>query len=238
MAIYYVNGQEINIPIHQQPFGQGSEGNLYLVKNKLYKIYHLCALNEGFGNKKTYHQSLLEVQGMFEKFILPESLIFDKEGNYAGYVTKRIGNKKQTRVGITNGSWDKFIENLKDFETEINLLSEHRFLAIDIGFHNSIFLPEDGNLYMIDPGRYHHQSFFTVADYVKKNRLILEDYFLHMLKREIIYFKLVPDRKITVLIQMLKEEKKDRSYGEYFEEVAEKSESIHAFIKKKSRYLH
>ena len=115
MAIYYVDGTKINIPIHQKPFGQGSEGSLYLLNHKLYKIYYPKTLNEGFGNKKTYHQSLLEVKHLFKKFILPESLIFDADGNYAGYVTELVGDEKTKKEGITNESWDKLITNLKDF---------------------------------------------------------------------------------------------------------------------------
>lgn len=29
MAIYYVDGEKVNIPITKKPFGKGSEGSLY-----------------------------------------------------------------------------------------------------------------------------------------------------------------------------------------------------------------
>ena len=238
MAIYYVNGEKINIPTNKKPFGQGSEGSLYLVGDRLYKIYNHYALNEGFGNKKVYHQSLLQAKDLFKKFILPESLIFDIDGNYVGYVTPLIGDKSKKKEGITSGSWDNFITNLKDFENEIKILSENRFLAVDIGFHNSIYSTKDGNLYMIDPGRYHHQSFFAIGDYSRRNNLMLEDYFFHMLEREIIFFKLVPNNKGNLLARKLKEEKGELSYSEYFEEISETEENIHDFLKKKSISLH
>lgn len=237
MAIYYVNGGKINIPTHKRPFGKGSEGNLYLVNDKLYKIYNTDALNEGFGNKKIYHQSLLGLNEQFKKFILPESLIFDVNGNYVGYVTPLVGDKRKKKEGITSSSFDNFITNLKDIENEINLLSENRFLAIDVGYHNSIYSENDSNLYMIDPGRYHHQSFFSISDYTRRNKLMLDDYFLNMLEKEIIHFKLVPNRMAILLARMIAEERKDYKYSEYFEDIAEKEESIHEFLIKKGKNL-
>jgi len=237
MAIYYVNGEKINIPASKKPFGKGSEGCLYLINDKLYKIYYPSSLNEGFGNKRVYHQSLLAVKDKFNKFILPEDLIFDENGNYVGYTTILVGDKSKKREGITSGTWDNLVTNLKDFENEIKLLSENRFLTVDLGFHNSVFSKEDGNLYMIDPGRYHHESLFTVHDYHKRNKLMLENYFFHMLEREIIHFKLVPGKKAMLLAKKIQEEKLDRSYSEYFEEISQKEESIHEFIKKKGRFL-
>lgn len=238
MAIYYVNGEKIKIPTDKKPFGQGSEGSLYLIKDKLYKIYDSFTLNEGFGNKKIYHQSLLELNGMFEKFILPDALIFDENGTYCGYVTPLVGNKSKNKDGVTILDWDNFIGNLRDIENEIDLLSENRFLTVDVGYHNSIFSKENGNLYMIDPGRYHHQSYFTICDYKRKNKLILEDYFTRMLEREILSFKLVTSKKVKPLISMIKDEKNDISYSEYFESVKEKESSVHEFFKVKGRYIH
>jgi len=237
MAIFYVDGGKINIPTYRKPFGFGSEGNLYLVNDKLYKIYNANALNEGFGNKKIYHQSLLGLKDSFKKFILPESLIFNEHGDYVGYVTELVGDKSKRKEGITEGSWDNFIKNIKDFETEIDLLSNNRFFTVDIGFHNSIFSKDDGNLYMVDPGRYHHETFFTLSDYTRKNRMMLEDYFFHMLQRETAYFKLAPIKEVSSLIGKLKDEKNDLSYSEYFENASDKYDSIHQFIKSKGKWL-
>lgn len=38
MAIYYIDNRIINIYWYHKPFTQGSEGRLYLIDNKLYKI--------------------------------------------------------------------------------------------------------------------------------------------------------------------------------------------------------
>ena len=82
MAKYYVQGKEVIINTNKKEFASGSEGKLYIVDDKVYKIYHQSALNEGFGNKKTYHQSLLGLSEFYDHYVLPTDLIFDEEGNY------------------------------------------------------------------------------------------------------------------------------------------------------------
>lgn len=75
--------------------------------------------------------------------------------------------------------------------------------------YNSIYYEEDGNLYMIDPGRYHPQSSFTSQDYINNNKkLLLDKYLINMIKEEIKHFKLVPDDKVHRLVRLLEEEKK------------------------------
>lgn len=237
MAKYYVDGKLVEIPIQKKAFGEGSEGKLYLLGGKLYKIYNPEALNDGLGNKRFYHQALLEVKDLFNTYVLPESLIFEEKGSYVGYMTEKVGEKKKQKEGITEETWPYFIENLEELEKETDLLSENRFLAIDMGFHNSIFSKENHKLYIVDPGRYHHQSYFTIGDYYRRNHLILNDYFFHMLEREIIYFKLMPYRKSTILVKKIEQEKGERSYSKYFEQVSQEYDSIHEFFKEKGKYL-
>ena len=143
---------------------------MYLINDKLYKIYNPEALNEGFGNKKNFHQSLLGMSDSFHSFILPEDLIFDENGEYVGYVTKLV-DKNKNKEGITGLDWDNFISNIRNLEIETEMLSEERFLLIDVAFHNAIFNRETGNLYMIDPGRYRHYNYFSLADYKKRNKI-------------------------------------------------------------------
>lgn len=71
MGKYYIQGKEIVINTNKKEFSSGSEGKLYVIGNKVYKIYHTVALNEGFGNKKIYHQSLLGLNKMFKHYVLP-----------------------------------------------------------------------------------------------------------------------------------------------------------------------
>lgn len=239
MKTYYVDGEIIKIPDNKKPFGQGSEGKLYLINNKLYKVYYPNALNEGFGNKKNYHQSLLEIKNCFKKIILPESLMFESNRTYSycGYVTEVVGNGKKKKEGVTTLPWNLFISNIHDFEQEMDLLTENRFLAIDFVFQNSVFSEEDGNLYMVDPGRYHHVSYFTIVDYQRQNQLILNEYFIRMLEREMIYFRLIPNRKIKGFIYQLQEEREDKPFSEYFLENSEKYPNIQEMIKTKGKYL-
>lgn len=236
MAIYYINGEKVNIPTNKKPFGYGSEGKLYLIGDKLYKIYNPEALNEGFGNKKIYHQSLLGLSREFESFVLPEDLIFDEDGNYVGYVTKLVGEKKN-KEGITRLDWNDFISNIKNLEIETAMLSENRFLLIDLAFHNSIFNQEEGKLYMVDPGRYRHYNYFSVSDYKSRNNIILTDYFKHMLRMDINYFKIMHKNKMYPLVNVISNEIGTGSYSDYFEEKKGKYDSVHEFLQVKSRFV-
>lgn len=236
MSKFYVQGKEIIINTNKKEFAGGSEGKLYLAGDKIYKIYHKNALNEGFGNKKIYHQSLLGLSDLYNHYVLPTDLIFDEEGNYVGYVTPLI-NKKKQKEGVTNLDWDNFITNITEIEKETDMLSESRFLLVDLGFHNSLFNPDDKKLYLVDPGRYHHQSLFTISDYKRRNKMMLSDYFKHMLEREIFYFKLVDKNKVTQLTNEIVTELDGRRYSEFFEEKEKSYDTLHEFIKTKAKFL-
>ena len=232
---YYVDGKIITISDNQKKFNSGSEGKLYKIDNYIYKIYYPNTLNEGFGNKKIYHQSLLGISDKFESIVLPTSLIFDELGNYVGYKCPMVG--ENDKIGLTELDWNIFIENIEKLEEEILLLSENRFLAVDFAFHNSIYSKEMQKLYMVDPGRYHHQAYFTLNDYINKNKLILEEYIFHMLEREIISYKLTTPKKATMLIKSIASAKEDLTYSEYFYDNSAKYENVHEMIKVKSRYI-
>lgn len=117
------------------------------------------------------------------------------------------------------------------------LLSENRFLLADLGYHNSLFNKKDKQLYMVDPGRYHHQSLFTISDYKRCNQMMLSEYFKHMLKCEMFYFKLVNKNKIPLILDNIENELDGKRYSDYFEKNVTEYDSIHEFLKIKSRFL-
>lgn len=236
MAKFYTQGREIVVNTNKKPFAAGSEGQLYIVDDKVYKIYYPNALNEGFGDKKRYHQSLLQVKDLVTRFVLPESLLFDTYGTYVGYVTDLIDKDKQ-KEGVTELNWDLFLDNIKNLELETDILSDNRFLLVDLGFHNSLFCKEDGRLYMTDPGRYHHQSLFAVSDYRRRNQLMLTDYFKHMLEREIMYFKLADKNKMGLLVNSIVHDIGKNKYSEYFESFSANYETVHEFLKTKAKFI-
>ena len=241
MSDFYVQGNKISIDTKSPAFGAGSEGSLYLVDGKLYKIYYTDSLNDGFGNKKRYHQSLLGLYQDFEHFVLPEDLIFDSDGNYVGYVTRLVhyhGKEQNKGAGLTTLDWDPFIENIETIEKEIELLSENRFLTVDLGYHNSIFSKMNNKVYMIDPGRYHHQTYFTTTDYKRRNIAIFNDYIIRMLERDSISFKLVHKNKILPLVKSINIERDNKRFSQYFTEISEEYDSVQDFLKEKAKFLH
>ncbi len=238
MAKYYVDGKLVEIKEGKKAFSQGSEGTLYLQNQKLYKFYHPNSLNEGFGNKRVYHQALLEIKDLFQTIILPENLIFqsEKDYSYCGYVAKMVGEGKKKKEGISTLAWDDFLFNIIQLEQEIHLLSEYRFQAVDFAFHNVVFSEEEKRLYMVDPGRYHHQTYFTISDYQRVNQLIFTDFLKHLLEREILFFHLVPNNKRSKLLLCLEKERKDRFYSVYFQEESKKYENVQEMIKWKGKF--
>lgn len=237
MSKYYIDDKKIKISFKNKLFADGSEGNLYLIDEKLYKIYYPITLNDGFGNKEKHHKGLKDIKDEFSKIVLPESLIYDKKRNYCGYVTPLVGDKTKNNVGITECSWDSFIDNLKALEEEIITLSNHGYLAIDLNIYNTIFSKQDSSLYIVDPGRYHPKDSYTTNDYINDNKLILDNYFINMLEYETIHYKLVPQREVNNVVSLITEEKKNRKYSEYFEDVSKDKLSIHEFIKIKGKEL-
>lgn len=231
----YVEGNEIKIDL-KKVFSSGSEGKLYKIGNDVYKIYYPNALNDGFGNKKMYHQSLIGISDKFDRIILPSSLIFDGYGNYIGYKCPIVG-ENNNKIGVTELDWNNFIQNIKKLEEEMMLLSEKRFLAVDFAFHNSIFSKEEQKLYMVDPGRYHHQPYFTINDYITRNKMIIEEYLFHMLEREIITYKLATPKKALLLMKSIALIKENLSYSEFFYNNSTKYDNIHEMLKVKSRYI-
>ncbi len=240
MANYYVNGKMISIQENKKAFSQGSEGKIYLMEGKIYKIYYPNTLNEGFGDKKKYHQSLLQIKDLFQNILLPEDLIFNtsKLGSYCGYVTKLVGEGKKKKEGITTLPWNLLIPNIQTFEQEIHLLGENRFLAVDFSFHNLVFSEQEQKLYMVDPGRYHYEPYFTLEDYHKRNQLILKECFLHTLQRDMIHFHLLSNKKIKLFLNSMELERKDMPFSEYFLENQEKYSNIQEMIQVKGRFLH
>lgn len=145
--------------------------------------------------------------------------------------------RENNKIGLTELEWNKFIENIKKLEEEMNRLSENRFLAVDFAFHNSVYSKEQQKLYIVDPGRYHHLTYFTLNDYSNRNKLILEEYIFHMLEREIISYKLTTPKKATILMKKIALLKESLTYSEYFCDNADKYENIHEMIKIKSRFI-
>lgn len=233
MKKYRISDKMVEIDIRKRPFNRGSEGKLYLIGDKLYKIYFPNAICEGFVNKQNFHQNLVEINDLFDNFVLPNDLIFDNI-NYVGYVTNLVGEEKGKKDGFSEFEWDDFIENIENLEKESDLLAKHRFLTVDIGIHNSIISKEKKKLYMIDPGRFCRQTYFTISDYTRRNRIIINEYFLRMMEREIINYKLIRSNKAKLLISKIKYEVEDNNYSDYFKEISKDYNSVHEFFKVKS----
>ncbi len=232
---FYVNGEKTII--NKEPFDHGSEGVLYLLEDRVYKIYFNNALNEGFGNKEKYHKALLGLNGLTSHIILPTNLIFSVTGKYSGYTSPLVGDCDKNKVGLIKLEWNEIITNIKNIEKDSVFLGNERFYLSDFAFHNMVFSNLERKLYVVDPGRYHHVSTFTLPDYKRINKVIVNEAFLNLLRREIIEFKLITPGKISLLVRTIKSEIGELAYSDYLELQSSKYKTMSDFVKMKARYL-
>lgn len=234
---YYVNGNKIKINKSDKVFAKGSEGMLYLIDNNLYKIYYSNALNDGFGNKEKYHKALLGLHDEVKQIVLPTDLIFDLNCKYSGYKTPLVGEMDKNRIGIIKLNWDKVISNIETLEYDSTILSNNRFYMVDFSFHNMVFSKKEEKLYAVDPGRYHHETYFSIGDYKRINNLIVKECFLNQLRQEILSYKLIKINKSSMFISKIKDEMNDLTFSQYLTMNSSKYPSIEEFIKTKIRYI-
>lgn len=76
MAIYYINGEKINIPTHKKTFGQGSEGCLYLVEDKLTPSRNVGMLSRMIDEERheykysEYFEQIAETEESIHEFLI------------------------------------------------------------------------------------------------------------------------------------------------------------------------
>lgn len=231
---YYINGQEVEINTSKKPYGQGSEAKLYRVENTLYKIYFKEALNEGFGNKERYHRILKDINTKQVKLL--DELIFDENGDYAGYTTKVVEHDKRNQNGIIKLPKNKLITNLSILENDFDLLATNYVLVSDIRPYNHIY-GKDGNLYEIDCGRYRSFCFSDKDKYYKDNRSQLDELVLLLIYNDLVKEKIGTKRKTQIFKNTLLEQCGSLRYSTLFKEILKENQTIEEYAKEKIKYI-
>lgn len=233
---YYVNSEEITIDETKKPFDQGSEGKLYKIGDKLYKIYYKEALCEGHGNKFSHHSYFLTLKT--SSIELPHDLIFDKNNEYVGYVTKIINGDRIDKTGITLMNSKQFIKNIRLFENDVIKLGKNHILMCDVSTYNYLFDNDNFKMHIIDPGRYHIASNFTELDCIRMNLCQLDELITLLLYLDMIKYKSAgTKRKAMILKDIIHDEKGSNKYSEYLSENLVNFETPMDFIKYKSRFV-
>lgn len=231
---YYIKGKKIEIDTSKKPYGQGSEAKLYRVGDTLYKIYFKEALNDGFGNKERYHRILKNIDTKQVKLL--DELIFDENGDYAGYTTEVIEHDKRKQNGIIVLPKKELITNLKVLESDFDFLASSYVLVSDIRPYNHIY-GKDGKLYEIDCGRYRSFCLENKEKYYEANRNQLDELLLLLIYNDLLKEKVGTKRKNQIFKNTLSKQRGSLRYSSFFEEILGENQAIVDYAQEKIKYI-
>ena len=160
---YYINGRSFDFDeedLEDIKLDEGTEGACYRVHNYyddfVMKIHHdkpeKMILDEetckAISNIKT------------ERFILPDDIIYDEDGNYKGYTVRYVDYK---RPKVRNLKINRVIDEFYTLEKDVDILTKNNVLIDDLKIFNTIF---SNGIYVCDPGSY------TIAETEDDKRFI------------------------------------------------------------------
>ena len=231
---FYVDDELININDNTEPYGIGTEGQVYKIVDEIFKLYFYNTLDEGYGNKYYFHKYLKTLNT--KQIALPKKLIFDIDGNYVGYTANYVDGDVNENNGLTLLPSELFLENLKSLVEDIKYLSREKVLMADVSPWNTIFDKKDKLLFLIDPGRYQSHSFDSIPffDYEMQNMFQFNLLIGILLDLDFKEYNPVEDEDkskkiITYIIDEIKKYK--GSYLDYFERVLERYENVNEYAK-------
>ena len=231
---FYVDDELININDNTEPYGIGTEGQVYKIGDEIFKLYFYNTLDEGYGNKYYFHKYLKTLNT--KQIALPKKLIFDIDGNYVGYTANYVDGDVNENNGLTLLPSELFIDNLRALVEDIKYLSREKVLMADVSPWNTIFDKKDKLLFLIDPGRYQSHSFDSIPffDYEMQNMFQFNLLIGILLDLDFKEYNPVEDEDkskkiITYIIDEIKKYK--GSYLDYFERVLERYENVNEYAK-------
>lgn len=233
---YYIRDKEIDIDITKKPFGEGSEGKIYVIDGITYKIYFPSMLNEGMGNKKGWHQYLMTINT--SQIILPTDSIYDENYSYIGYTAPLIKGDQKDKTGITKMPSNKLIKNLSVLENDFQLLTNNYVIAADVTPFNYIYDEENNIMNVIDPGRYKKSDNKLLQNIKLINNKQLDTLIELLIYMDFIKYKPIGSkRKSQLLKDRIISDKKDLRYSEYFKEKLKGYENLEEYSKTLGKYI-
>ena len=237
---FYVDDELINIDDNTEPYGIGTEGQVYKIGDEIFKLYFYNTLDEGYGNKYYFHKYLKTLET--KQIALPKKLIFDMDGNYVGYTANYVEGDINENNGLTLLPSELFLDNLKTLVEDIKYLSKEKVLMADVSPWNTIFDKKDKLLFLIDPGRYQSHTFdkFPFFDYEMQN--MFQFNLLLGILLDLDFKEYNPtedeDKSKRILAYIIDEVKKYKgSYLDYFEDNLEKYDNVYEYAKTLKRKI-
>ena len=237
---FYVDDELVDIDNNTELFGWGTEGQVYKIGDEVFKLYFYNMLDEGYGNKHDHHKFLTTLHP--KQIALPKRLIYDLNREYMGYTALFIDGDVNDNYGLILLPSELFIYNLRTLGGDIRYLSEEKVLMADIKTWNTIFDKKNGLLYLIDPGRYQHNTFKMIPSFDYEMQNMFQFNLLLGILLDLDFKKYNPlgdenksKKIIAYIIDKVKEY--NGSYLNFFESVLEKYENVYEYVKTLKRKI-
>lgn len=233
---YYIRDKIVDIDTNSKPFGEGSEGKIYLINDITYKIYFPNMLNEGMGNKKGWHQYLINIPT--SQIILPRDSIYNENGEYVGYTARLIKGHQKDKTGISKMPTEKFINNLQVLENDFNILTKYYVIAADVTPFNYIYNEEKNTMNVIDPGRYKKCDSKPESSIEFQNNKQIDTLIELLIYLDFIKYKPIGSkRKSQLLKEKIIKDRNDLRYSDYFKDKLRDYENLEEYAKTLGKYI-
>lgn len=230
---YYVNGKLIDIPTHKSCFNSGSEGKIYVIDNKVYKIYYKNTIKNMDNFTLTCHKEMAKIKT--KQIILPSDLIYDTANTCWGYVNPLIPGNSDDKTGIIKMPSKHFVSNLKVLEKDSTILGENLILMRDLCYDNYQYDSKTETMYLLDPSRYTRQEGLEKAEYIRKNinqlNLLIEELLYLDFKKYKPVKTFFSRKKAKYLVTRINDKRQDQLYSIFFKKELENHENVYEYVK-------
>ncbi len=238
---FYVDDELIDVDPDTKPYGIGTEGQVFKIGDKIFKLYFYNMLDEGYGNKLYHHKRLTTLNP--ERIFLPRELIYALDRNYMGYTADYVDGDVNDNYGLTLLPSDIFIDMISILVGDVKYLSGEKILLADLKIANTIFDKKNKRLCLIDPGRYLNNPFEMIPsfDYEKQNMFQFNLLIGMLLKLDFgKYNPLGDEKKNEKLLAYIIDEVKGKhngNYLEFFNSALERYDSVNDYVKTLKRKI-
>lgn len=149
--VYYVANDKNNpiiIPDDIRPIGFGNEGIVYNVGGVAVKIVNKDSWMDE--NKVDYLSSVVPPK----LIVMPMQPIYDKVGNYSGYIMKLLDCVKAEEARLNLIRCEDLIQSIKFIKSDSKLLAEQKVALKDTKIRNAVISNRTNLINVIDPDRY------------------------------------------------------------------------------------
>lgn len=196
---------------------EGQEANIYRLGDIILKIYKENSPKAKLNYKVAKKLSKIHTK----RFLMPSKPIFNEEGLFIGHTTKFLNSYSLKNIAKIKMAC--FLEELKQIEEDIDILSSEHVDIMDLTTSNTIY---NGNINFCDPGSFVlrpqkssqylaslnkkeleiyliDELFPSIVSLTKKQKQNLAKYFSTMSYEEIFTSETIPTEKVATYIKRI-----------------------------------